>query len=85
MTKGSKPERRIVSPDPKGGWRVVAPGASRASDRSQTKQQAEQRAKQIVRNLGGGEVTFKDERGRITDSDTVAPGKDPNPPRDKKH
>jgi hypothetical protein len=69
----SQPTRRFVSRDPAGGYRVDAPNASRAS------------AKDIVRNLGGGEVTFRDDRGRIVDSDTVAPGRDPNPPKDTKH
>lgn len=84
--KGSgKPTRRIVSPDPAGGYSVDAPGSSRASAKAPTQAKAEKRAKEIVRNLGGGEVTTRDDRGRIKDSDTVKPGNDPFPPRDKKH
>jgi Uncharacterized protein conserved in bacteria (DUF2188) len=81
----SQPTRRFVSRDPAGGYRVDAPNASRASAKAPTKREAERRAKDIVRNLGGGEVTFRDDRGRIVDSDTVAPGRDPNPPKDTKH
>jgi hypothetical protein len=42
------------------------------------------RAREIVHNAGGGEVKIHGRDGRIRDSDTVAPGNDPNPPRDKK-
>ncbi len=40
------------------------------------------RAKEIVRDEGGGEVRIHGTDGRIRDSDTVAPGRDPSPPRD---
>ena len=38
----------------------------------------------IVRNEGGGEVVIHDRRNLIRDSDTVAPGRDPYPPRDRR-
>lgn len=57
----------------------------RSLERANVFKSAERRAKDIVRNLGGGEVTFRDDRGRIVDSDTVAPARDPNPPKDTKH
>lgn len=41
-------------------------------------------AEQTVRNLGGGEVHIQERDGRWRDSDTVPPGKDPNPPPDRK-
>lgn len=82
---GRKPVRRIVAPRAEGGYEVTAPGARRASSIEPTKKQAGQRAKEIVTNLGGGEVTYKDKSGRIVDSDTVGGGNDPFPPRDKKH
>lgn len=84
-SKARSSTQRIVSPNPGGGWRVDAPGARRASTVKPTKQGAEQRAKEIVRKEGGGEVRFRDSTGRFVDSDTVAPGRDPFPPRDKKH
>jgi hypothetical protein len=74
-----------VSPDPGGGYRVDAPGAKRASAKEPTQRDAQQRAKGIVRNLGGGEVTTRGKDGRIKDSDTVPPGNDPFPPRDTRH
>jgi uncharacterized protein (DUF4415 family) len=67
------------------GWAVKAPGASRASAVAPTQKQAEARAKEIVRKQGGGEVRIQGRDGKIRDSDTVRKGRDPNPPRDKKH
>lgn len=82
----AKPTRRHVVPDAKTGrWKVVAPGAKRASATASTQAQAEKRAKQIVANQGGGEVRVHRADGRVRDSDTVRPGRDPNPPKDKKH
>ena len=79
------PVRRIVEPNAQGGYRVVAPHAQRASAVEPTKKAAADRAKEIVTNLGGGEVTFKDEHGKIVNSNTVGGGNDPYPPRDTKH
>lgn len=76
---------RHVVPNPGGGWDVKAPGADRASSHHDTQAQAEQAAKDIVRNHGGGEVRIHRPNGQIRDSDTVAPANDPNPPRDKRH
>ncbi|MCA0948487.1 DUF2188 domain-containing protein [Salipiger pacificus] len=67
------------------GWAVKKGGAERASGIYGTQAAAEAAAKQTVRNLGGGEVRIQDQNGRWRDSDTVAPGRDPCPPRDKKH
>lgn len=67
------------------GWAVKKPGAERASNVHSTQSAAERRAKDIVSNLGGGEVRIQGRGGKFRDSDTVAPGNDPFPPRDKKH
>jgi Uncharacterized protein conserved in bacteria (DUF2188) len=66
-------------------WAVTKRGADRASGLFDTQREAEQRAKQVVSNLGGGEVRIQDRHGKWRDSDTVPPGNDPHPPRDKKH
>ena len=79
-----KINRRSVTPNKNGGWKVSAAGTSRASAITDTQQQAIDRARDIVRNLGGGEVTIHGRDGRIRDSDTIPPGNDPYPPRDKK-
>ena len=76
---------RHVVPNPDGGWDVKKPGGSRASSHHDTQREAERRAKEIVANRGGGEVRIHDRRGRIRDSDTVAPAVDPHPPKDTKH
>jgi DNA-binding MarR family transcriptional regulator len=81
----SKVGNRHVVPNPGGGWDIVAPNAERASGHFDTQREAEQRAKEIVSNDGGGEVRIHDRHGRIRDSDTVAPGNDPSPPKDRKH
>ena len=78
-----KNDRNIV-PGKDGGWGVRAPGASRASAHTSTQAEAISRARQIVHNAGGGEVRVHGQDGKIRGSDTVAPGNDPNPPRDKR-
>ena len=67
------------------GWAVKAPHAQRASVVYPTQAQAQKAAKEIVENNGGGEVVTQNKYGRWRDSDTVAPGNDPFPPRDRKH
>jgi hypothetical protein len=47
---------RHVVPNPDGGWDVKAPGAERASAHLDTQGHAYDRAREIVGNLGGGEV-----------------------------
>jgi hypothetical protein len=77
-----KSDRFVVNhPD---GWAVKAPGAKRASGVFDTQAKAQVAARQIVHNAGGGEVVTQGRDGRFRDSDTVAPGNDPNPPRDTK-
>lgn len=82
MAKGN--ERRHVVANPKGGWDVKKPGSPRASAHADTQKEAVSRARDIVRNQGGGEVRIHGRDGKIRDSDTIAPGNDPNPPRDKR-
>ena len=80
-----KPTTRIVSPNPEGGWDVNAPGSKRASAHEQTQRGADKRAVEILRNQGGGERITQGRDGKIRSKDTIAPGRDPNPPRDKEH
>lgn len=65
-------------------WAVKKPGASRASSIHSTQGEAIDRAREILTNNGGGELTVQGRDGKIRDSDTVAPGNDPSPPKDKK-
>ena len=79
----SRTERHVV-PNPEGGWDVVAPNAERRSSHHGTQADAIDRARGIVSNRGGGEIVIHGRDGRIRDLDTVPPGNDPNPPRDKR-
>lgn len=66
-------------------WAVKKGGAKRSEGTYGTQAEAERAAKQTVKGLGGGEVRIQGRDGRWRDSDTVVPGNDPFPPRDKKH
>ena len=81
----SNPNDRYVVPNPEGGWEVKAAHAKRSSKRTQTQKEAIDFAKRVVHDAGGGEVRIQGRDGRFRDSDTVAPGNDPYPPRDTKH
>lgn len=66
-------------------WQAKKEGSDRVSGYYDTQAQAEKAAKQFSANNGGGEVRIHTAKGPIRDSDTVAPAKDPNPPKDRKH
>lgn len=80
----SNPNNRHVVPDSDGGWEVRAPGAARASAHLDTQAQAYDRAREIVSNLGGGEVVIHGRDGQIRNSNTIG-RTDPDPPRDTRH
>lgn len=82
--KKTKSVRRHVVRQDDGKWAVKAPGGKRASSVSDTQREAIDKARQVVRNKGGGEVRIHARDGKIRDSDTIKPGRDPNPPRDKR-
>jgi len=50
-----------------------------------TQQDAARAATEMLRNQGGGELTLKGRDGAIRSKDTIPPGNDPLPPRDKEH
>jgi len=68
-----------------GGWDTKQDKASRASSHNDTQKEAEKDAKRFSANSGGGEVRIHGVDGKIRDSDTVFPGNDSNPPKDRKH
>lgn len=74
------PNKHVV-PGPN-GWNVKTPGKAAPDSTHPTQSAAERAAKQGVRQVGGGEVIVHGRDGKIRDSNTVAPGHDPNPPRD---
>lgn len=67
------------------GWASKKSGTAKPEARHRTQSAAEKSAKQQVRREGGGEVRIHGRDGKIRDSDTVPPGRDPFPPRDRKH
>ena len=44
-----------------------------------------QQERENLTNQGGGELTIMGRDGQIRSKDTIAPGRDPNPPKDKEH
>jgi hypothetical protein len=66
-------------------WEVKREGAERISGKADTQGEAEDMAKEMCGNAGGGEVRIHGLDGKIRDSDTVAPGNDPHPPIDKRY
>ena len=68
-----------------GTWAIKKEGATKASGLADTQKEAEAQAKQFSANSGGGEVRIHGLDGKIRDSDTVKPGNDPYPPKDKKN
>ena len=75
---------RHVTKHEDGGWQVKRPGASRAIKRTGTQAEAVAVARRLLKNDGGGELVIHSRKGRIRDADTVPPGNDPNPPRDRR-
>ena len=66
------------------GWAVKEGGNPSPESVHRRQGDAERSAKDTVRDLGGGEVRIQDRQGRWRDSDTVPPGNDPFPPRDRR-
>jgi hypothetical protein len=75
-----RPHRREVTPNPDGGWDVKMPGADRTSAHLDTQAKAIDRARQILRNIGGGELRVRGRDGRIRTFDATVRAKDPHPP-----
>jgi uncharacterized protein YdaU (DUF1376 family) len=59
--------------------------ADKASSVHDTQKDAIEAAKQMLKNQGGGELTTKGTDGKIRSKDTIPPGNDPNPPKDREH
>lgn len=81
MSKGR--DRSVFKKD--GAWVNKRNDASRASSRHRTQRGAETAAREMLRNQGGGELSTHGRDGRIRSKDTIAPGNDPLPPRDREH
>jgi uncharacterized protein YdaU (DUF1376 family) len=77
----SKKQDRTVYRRDDGKWANKRNDASRASSVHDTQKQAQDAAKSDLKKQGGGELTTKGVDGKIRDKDTVAPGRDPYPPK----
>lgn len=82
MSKGS--DRTVYRRDD-GLWVNKRNDADRASSLHQTQGEASQAARQMLQNQGGGELTMKGLNGLFRSKDTIPPGNDPCPPKDREH
>ncbi|UQY87877.1 DUF2188 domain-containing protein [Stenotrophomonas rhizophila] len=81
----SKNQDRMVYRREDNVWVNKRNDADRASSLHRTQADAEQSARKMLVNQGGGELTTKGRNGLIRSKDTIAPGNDPNPPLDTEH
>lgn len=76
---------RIVYRRDDGQWVNKKTSSDRASSVHDKQSQAEKAAREMLHNTGGGELITKGIDGKIRSKDTIAPAKDPCPPKDKEH
>ncbi|HSA34160.1 MAG TPA: DUF2188 domain-containing protein [bacterium] len=81
----SKENDRIVYRREDGKWVNKKVSSDKATSIHDTQKAAEEAARDNLKNQGGGELTTKGLDGKIRSKDTIAPGNDPNPPKDKEH
>ena len=81
----SKGRDRMVSKRPDGKWQNKRNDASKASSVHDTQKEAEQAAKGMLKRQGGGELSIQGRDGKIRSKDTIPPGNDPNPPKDREY
>jgi Uncharacterized protein conserved in bacteria (DUF2188) len=85
MPKGNDSDRYVQPNTERGGWDIVKKDHQRVSAHTHNKAQAINRAHQIIRNEGGGELRIKNAQGRLIDSDTiVGPRQKESRARDRK-
>jgi len=80
-----KKQDRIVYRKTDGNWVNKKSDSDRASSIHSTQKDAIKTAKDMLKNQGGGELTTQGIHGKIVSKDTIKPGNDPCPPRDKEH
>lgn len=81
----SKKQDRMVYQREDGKWANKRNDCERPSTLHDTQKDAAKTAKEMLQNQGGGELTIKGVDGKIRSKDTVSPGNDPCPPKDKEH
>lgn len=70
MSDKNDTDRYVVPNKERGGWDVVKEDHQRASAHTDRKADAVARAREIVNNLGGGELRIQNKDGEFADSDT---------------
>lgn len=81
----SKGQDRMVYKRADGKWVNKRMDATKPSSIHDTQQRAAEKAKEMLGNQGGGELVIKGIDGKIRSKDTIFPGNDPNPPKNKEH
>jgi hypothetical protein len=81
----SKDKGRTVYRRNDGQWVNKRNDAEKASSVHETQAEANKAAAEMLRNQGGGERTTMGIHRKIVSKDTIAPGNDPCPPKDKEH
>jgi len=81
----SKSNDRIIFKRDKGEWVNKKVDSDKASSIHRTQYEAEKSAREMLKNSGGGELITKGLNGKIRSKDTIEPGHDPNPPKDREH
>lgn len=80
----SKGRNRHVTQRPSGEWANTREGADRATSLHPTQREAENAARENLRNQEGGELITHRRDGKIRSKDTIG-RRDPLPPRDREH
>ncbi len=78
-----KNDRTVYKTDD--GWADKRNSASKPAKIHHTQAEAIAAARKTLARTGGGELTTKAVDGKIRSKDTVPPGRDPMPPKDKEH
>ncbi len=81
----SKGRDRSVTRRSDGQWANKRNDANKASSLHGTQKKEEYAARQMLKHQGGGELATMGRDGKIRSKDTIPPGNDPNPPKDKEH
>lgn len=81
---GGKGRDRTVYRNEEKDWVNKRNDSDRASSKHDTQKQAEQAAREMLKNQGGGELITKGLDGRIRSKDTIPPGNESKVP-DKEH
>lgn len=68
-----------------GEWVNKRNDSDRASSVHGTQKEAVDAARDMLHNQGGGELAIKGRDGLIRSKDTIFPGNDPDPPKDREH